>query len=150
MPQRCRDLGFDGRRTVDETRVLIVDADHEGCGRVAGMIHLIGLETAFACSKSHALAIADEFLPGFVLLNTDQAHLECYRLASMLHKRAVLCDARLIALTAEIVSTDRRAALAAGFEQFLTLPLQQGALQSVLTGRSHRGPSRSHALRHRS
>ena len=141
--RRCRDLGFDGRRAVDSTQVLVVDADIARCGDVAEMIQTIGrLGTLLAHSSSDALTIASELLPGFVLLNTDLPQLECYRLATMLHRSAVLCDSRLIALTTEIASMDRGAALTAGFEQFLTLPLQQTALESVLTGRSHRGPER--------
>jgi DNA-binding response OmpR family regulator len=108
------------------------------------MIQTIGqFETLFAHSSSDALTRASEFLPGFVLLNADLPQLQCYRLATMLHQRAALCDSRLIALTIEIASMDRHAALMAGFEQFLTLPLQPAALKSVLTRRSHRGPERS-------
>jgi PleD family two-component response regulator len=141
---RCRDLAFDNRRTVDSTQVLIVDTDRVRCAHVAEMIHTIGgFETLFAHSGSDALILASDFLPGFVLLNTDLPQMQCYRLAKMLHQRAALCDSRLIALTSEIISMDRRAALMAGFEQFLTLPLQQDALNSVLTCRSHRGLERS-------
>ena len=74
---------------------------------------------------------------------TDLSDLDCYQLASAFQQRAGLCRARLIALTAEIAATDRQAALSAGFEQFLTLPLQQTALERVLTGRSHRGLDRT-------
>ena len=141
---RCRDLAFDNRLTVDSTQVLVVDTDLVRCAHVAEMIQTIGgFETLFAHSGSDALILACGFLPGFVLLNTDLPQMQCYRLATMLHQRAALCDSRLIALTTEIISMDRRAALMAGFEQFLTLPLQQDALKTVLTCRSHRGLERS-------
>lgn len=147
--RRCRDLGFDGRRTVDSTQVLVVDTNRSRCDDIAEMVQTIGpLESLFAKSSSDALTIASEFLPGFVLLNMDLPELECYRLATMLHQRAPLCDSRLIALTTDVTSMDRRAALIAGFEQFLTLPLQQAALKSVLMGRSHRGPERSRIFGH--
>lgn len=142
--RRCRDPGFDARRTVDSTRVLIVDTDNSRCNAIAEMVQTAGrLETLFAHSYSAALTIALESLPGFVLLNTDLPQLQCYHLATMLHQSAALCDSRLIALTTQIASMDRCAALTAGFEQFLTLPLEQAALKPVLTGRSHRGPERS-------
>jgi CheY-like chemotaxis protein len=143
-PGRCRDLSFDGRQSVDATQILIVDTDSSRCHDIAAMIQTIGqLEALVAHSSHDALTIAAECLPGFVLLNTDVTDLGCYRLATLLHQSAVLCDSRLIALTTDITSIDRRAALTAGFEQFLTLPLQQIALESVLTGRSHRGPERA-------
>ena len=143
-PRRCRDLSFDARQAVDSTQVLTVDTDQSRCRDIAAMIQMIGqLEAFVAHSGRDALRIAAECRPGFVLLNTDVTELECYRLATLLHQSAALCDSRLIALTADITSIDRRAAFTAGFEQFLTLPLQQVALESVLTGRSHRGPERS-------
>ena len=146
-PGRCRDLAFDGRQTVDSTQVLIVDTDNSRCRDIAAMIQTIGqLEALVAHSSHDALTLAAECLPGFVLLNTDCAELECYPLATLLHQSAALRDSRLIALTAAITSMDRRAALTAGFEQFLTLPLEQLALASVLTGRSHRGPDRLHSF----
>lgn len=141
---RCRDPGFDGRRTVDSTQVLVVDTDSARCAVIAEMIQTLGrFRTLLAHSSTDALTIASEVLPGFVLLNTDQPQLQCHGLAKMLHQRAALCDSRLIALTTEIAAMDRCAALTAGFEQFLALPLQRAALESVLTSRSHRGPERS-------
>ena len=141
---RCRDLGFDGRQTVDSTQVLIVDTDTSRCHDFAAMIQTISqLEVCFAHSSHDALRNASECPPGFILVNTDLIELECYRLATLLHQSAAVCDSRLIAMTTDITSIDRRVALTAGFEQFLTLPLQRNALESILVGRSHRGPERS-------
>ncbi len=139
----CRDPGFDRRRGVDSTRVLIVGADRAVCDEVAGSVRTLGgLEIQCAYSADVAVTVASEFLPGFVLLDSDGLDLDCYRLASELHQRAGLYEARIIGLTREIATVDRQAALAAGFEQFLTLPLRQAALVAVLTCRSHRGLQR--------
>ena len=140
---RCRDLGFDRCRRVDSSRVLIVDADCSECDEVAGFVQQLGgFATQCAYSADVALRIATELLPGFVLMNTDRRALDCYRLASMLHQRAGLHETRIIGLTGEIATVDRQVALAAGFEQFLTLPLRQAALEKILTCRSHRGLER--------
>jgi DNA-binding response OmpR family regulator len=139
----CRDPAFDHRRGVDATRVLIVGADHALCDEIAESVRALGgLEIRCAYYADVALTIASEFLPGFVLLDSDGLDLDCYRLASELHQRAGLYEARIIGLTAEIATVDRQAALAAGFEQFLTLPLRQAALDAVLTCGSHRGLQR--------
>jgi len=139
----CRDLAFDRRRGVDSSRVLIVGADHSVCDEVAGTIQTLdGLEIQCAYCADVALRVATEFLPGFVFLDSDGVDLDCYRLASVLHQRAGLYEARIIGLTKEIATMDRQAALSAGFEQFLTLPLQQAALDAVLTRKSHRGLER--------
>ena len=128
---------FNRYRPADSGRVLIVDTDWLRCDEVVGFIQdLGGFDTQCTRSAHAALTVATEFQPGVVLMNTDLSDLDCYQLASAFQQRAGLCHARLIALTSEIAAADRQAALLAGFEQFLTLPLQQTALLRVLTGRS--------------
>jgi DNA-binding response OmpR family regulator len=137
------DLAFDRRRGVDSSRVLVVGSDQSVCEAVAGAIQKLGgFAVHRADSATAALKLAGEFRPGFVLLNCDGLDLDCYRFASMLHQLAGLHEIRIIGLTQEIATVDRQAALAAGFEQFLTLPLRLAALEAVLTGNSHRGPDR--------
>jgi CheY-like chemotaxis protein len=128
-----RDLRFNRSRTVDPARVLIVDADFSRCASIAAGVHIAGrFETRLAYSSGIALTIATDFLPGIVLINTDLPDLAAYGLASALHRRSGFSEARLIALTSEIAATDRGQALAAGFEQYLTLPLQQPSLERAL------------------
>jgi PleD family two-component response regulator len=128
-----RDLRFNRSRTVDPARVLIVDADFSRCASIAVGVHIAGrFETRLAYSSGIGLAIATDFLPGIVLINTDLPDLAGYSLASALHRRSGLSGARLIALTIEIAARDRSQALAVGFEQYLTLPLEQPALERVL------------------
>jgi CheY-like chemotaxis protein len=136
-------------RSVDCPRVLIVDTDFRRCEEVVAFIEgLGGFETACTHSAVAALTVATGFQPDIVLMNTDLSDLDCYQLASAFQQRAELCWARLIALTAQIAATNRQTALLAGFEQFLTLPLQQTALERVLMGRSHRGLDRVRGRRH--
>jgi CheY-like chemotaxis protein len=135
---------LNGYRPACSGRVLIVDSDGPRCDEVVGFIQTLGgFETLCTGSANGALTVATEFQPGVVLMNTDLSDLDCYHLASEFQQRAGLCQARLIALTAEIAATDRQAALLAGFEQFLTLPLQQAALVRVLTARSPRALDRT-------
>jgi PleD family two-component response regulator len=142
MNTPCRDAGFDRRRGVDSSRVLIVGADHSVCDEVAESVQTLGLETQCAYSADVAVRVATEFLPGFILLDSDSLDIDCYRLASALHQHAGLHEARIIGLTREIATVDRQAAFSAGFEQVLTLPLRRAALEAILTGKSHRGLER--------
>jgi DNA-binding response OmpR family regulator len=139
----CRDLAFDRRNGIDSSRVLIVGAEQPGCDEVARSVRRVrGFEVRCVNAADVALRVASEFRPGFVLLNADGLGFDCYRFASLLQQRPGLYETRIIGLTNEIATVDRQAALAAGFEQFLTLPLRQAALDAVLTGNSHRGPER--------
>jgi CheY-like chemotaxis protein len=139
----CRDPEFDRRRGVDSSRVLIVGADHSVCDEVAGSVRTLGgLEVQCAYSADVAVRVATEFLPGFILLDSDSLDIDCYRLASALHQHPGLHEARIIGLTREIATVDRQAAFSAGFEQVLTLPLRRAALEAILTGKSYRGLER--------
>lgn len=131
--ENYRDLSLPKALSVDPIRILIV-ADFVASVQIVMVVHSIGrFETRIACSADPALDIAREFLPTIVLMSTDLPDLASYRLASALRWHSGLPSSlRLIALTDDIPGTDRRRALAAGFEQYLTLPLQQAALESVL------------------
>ena len=116
------------------TRILVVDGNASRCAGIASLIEGISpFDTRLAQVAEIALAIANDFLPAIILINTDLPHLAGYRLASVLHLRPFRSQARLIAFTAEIAAADRRRALAAGFEQYLSLPVERAALERVLT-----------------
>jgi CheY-like chemotaxis protein len=126
--------------SVEPIRILIV-ADQGISTQVATLVHSIGrFETRMACSADPALDIARSFLPNIVLMSTDLPGLAGYRLASALRWQSRLPSLRLIALTDNIPSTDRGQALAAGFEQYLTLPVEQAALESILISRLESRP----------
>jgi CheY-like chemotaxis protein len=141
---RYRDQWFSGHRTIDSSRILVVDVDLSRGAATAALVHSIGwFETRRACSARAALSIANAFLPGVVLVSTDLPDLASYSLASALHRHSVLSSARLIALTADISATDRGHARAAGFERYLMLPVQQLALERILLpGRRDEDPVR--------
>jgi CheY-like chemotaxis protein len=132
---RYRDPRFCEALAVDPIRILIV-ADFGPSIQIAALVHAIGrFETRIACSADAALKIARYFLPNIVLMSTDLPDLASYPLASALRWHSRLPSPRLIALTDDIPGTDRRRALEVGFEQYLTLPVQQAALESVLVPR---------------
>ena len=134
------------RPSVDPIRILIV-ADLAASTQISALVHSIGpFETRIASSADPALNIAHSFMPNLVLMSTDLPDLASYRLASALRWHSGLPSLRLIALTDDIASTDRGRALAAGFEQYLTLPVQQAALESALAPRLGHHP-RWHDLR---
>jgi CheY-like chemotaxis protein len=132
--------------SVEPIRILIV-ADLGTSIQIAALVHSIGrFETRIACSPDPALNSARHFLPNIGLLSTDLPDLAGYHLASALRWRSGLPSLRLIALTDDIPGADRGRALAAGFEQYLTLPVQQAALESALASRLE-GPPRKRDFR---
>ncbi len=139
----CRDRGTERafypnqwssyRRSVDPLRVLVIDADFGRSTRILVLVRAIGtFETRTASTAESAVQVAGDFLPNVVLLNTDLPHLAGYQLASALRWRSGLAGMRLIALTSDLAPIDRRRALEAGFEQYLTIPVQLSSLENVL------------------
>jgi len=116
-------------------RVLIVSQVVE-CIGVAALIHSIGqFATRMACSAETALKLGRQFLPDIVLLTTDLPDLASYHLAAALRWGSGTPFPRMIAMTNDILPGDRNRALAAGFEQYLIVPVQREALESVLRQR---------------
>jgi len=123
------------RLSADPVRVLIV-AKFAECVGLAALVHSIGrYATRVACSAEAALKLAGEFLPDIVLLTTDLPDLASYRVAAALRWGSGRGFPRLIAVTYEIPAGDRNGALAAGFERYLTFPVQRAALEEVLRHR---------------
>lgn len=128
--------------SANPVRVLIV-ANLGQCMALAALIHSIGrFATRMSCSAETALKLGREFLPDIVLLATDLPELASYRVAATLRWGSGRPFPRLIAITGDVLPGDRNRALAAGFEQYLILPVQRAALESVLQ------PSRAGRLLH--
>lgn len=137
---RCRDPFLDGLICADPTRVLIVSKFSE-CVAITTLVHSIGrFESRMACSAESALSIAGDFKPDIVLLTTALPDMASYRVAGALRWRSRQPAPRLIAITEDISTNDRRRALAAGFERYLTAPVHRVALEGVLLGRVGRLP----------
>ena len=124
--------------SAEPVRVLIVSTFHE-CVKIAALVHSIGrFSTRMACSARAALTLAADFVPDIVLLTTTLPDLASYDVAAALRWRSDQPAPRLIALTDDIASSDRNSALAAGFEQYLSAPVQRAALEGVLLHRAGR------------
>jgi PleD family two-component response regulator len=121
--------------SVGPLRILIA-ADFSTSVQIAAQVHTIGqFDTRIACSADAALSTAGDFFPNIALISMNLPDLAGYRLASTLRWHVRLPSLRLIALTDDIPNTDRRRALAAGFEQYITLPVENAALEDVLACR---------------
>ena len=135
---RYRKEWFSRRQSVDPVRVFVIDSDVGRSAQLTAQVHAIGsFETRRASTSDSALRVAGDFLPDIVLLNIDLPDLAGYRLATALRWHSGLVGVRLIALTSDIPAVDRYRALEAGFEQYLTIPVQHATLEAVLRP-SHR------------
>jgi CheY-like chemotaxis protein len=135
---RYRSPVADALVAVDPLRVLIVSKMHE-CVTIAALVHSIGrFSTRMACSADLALATSADFVPNIVLLTTTLPELASYDVAAALRWRSGGITPRLIALTDDVTGGAHGRALTAGFERFLSAPVQRAALEDVLLRRTRR------------
>jgi PAS domain S-box-containing protein len=125
-----------GRRASEGTRVLVVDDNHDAAASLALLLDLDGYDIRTASDGVEALAVADEFLPEFVLLDLGMPRLDGYETAREMRKRPWGRSARLLALTGWGQDEDKRRALEAGFDHHLTKPVDPGVLQRLMEERT--------------
>lgn len=117
-------------------RVLIVDDNVDGALSLAMLLTFQGLEAQTAHSGKEALERLDGFKPDVALLDIGLPEMDGYQLAQQLRAQPSLGGLRLIALTGYGQAEDRQRALAAGFEEHLTKPVNLAALERLLANPS--------------
>ncbi|HEY4212426.1 MAG TPA: response regulator [Steroidobacteraceae bacterium] len=133
---RYRNPFLDRVAAAEPVRVLIISELNQ-CVTIAALVHSIGrFSTRMACSAESALTLAADFVPDIVLLTIALPELASYRVAATLRWQSGRPAPRLIALTDDIATSDRSRALAAGFEQYVTVPVRRAALEGALLRRA--------------
>jgi CheY-like chemotaxis protein len=119
----------------DPLRILIVDDDIESSSSLELMLRALGhSQTRVAYSGHAALAIAVDFEPSMVLLETALLDMSGDEVARILRRRAPSHDVRMIALTARREHADPRLDRLAGFERCLLKPVAAIELAALLAG----------------
>jgi CheY-like chemotaxis protein len=90
-------------------------------------------------SGSAALAKARRDQPDLILVDMHLGDMTGFDLAQILHADPCTAHIRLVALSADALPEQVEAALAMGFEDYLTKPVNFRDLLNVLDGRRHRG-----------
>jgi PAS domain S-box-containing protein len=113
-------------------RVLVVDDNVDAAETLATLLQMLGLQTQQVHDGSGVLAAALAFRPDMVLLDIGLPGMNGYEVARALRAEPRLGRVTLVALTGWGAAEDRRKALAAGFDQHLTKPVDPGVLEDLL------------------
>ncbi|WP_437878827.1 ATP-binding protein [Sorangium sp. So ce513] len=130
-------------RRIDGVRVLVVD-DEADAGEIAGsMLRELGGEPRVVCSAEEALRALVEFRPDILVSDLGMPHEDGF---ALMHKvRALPPDEGsaipAIAITAYARREDRQRALAAGFQVYLTKPIDAAALSEAVSSLAAKLPS---------
>jgi PAS domain S-box-containing protein len=120
--------------TVPPRRVLVVDDNEDAANSLAELLRLEGgHDVSTAYSGSDALSAVEHLKPEVVFLDIGLPQMDGYEVARRLRiKHATACP-RLIALTGYGQAEDKARALATGFSEHLTKPVDHEQLRRVLS-----------------
>jgi signal transduction histidine kinase/ActR/RegA family two-component response regulator len=126
-------------RSKSPIRVLVVDDNQDAVESLALLLSLEGYTVVTACNGITALDEAVGFQPHVVLLDIGMPGMDGYDVARELRAREQTSSTTIIALTGYGQPEDRARAVAAGFTDHLTKPVNPDVLYTLL---------KAHLVRH--
>jgi len=115
-----------------DLRVLVVDDDPDTRELVSVILQRAGADVAGVGSTDEALRHADERAPDVVVSDLAMPARDGYALLRALHGRGLARGLVTIALTAHARPEDRERALGAGYDAYVTKPVEPAALAALV------------------
>ncbi|HET9105607.1 MAG TPA: PAS domain S-box protein [Steroidobacteraceae bacterium] len=122
-------------------RLLVADDNRDSAATCAALLEACGHEVSVAYTGREALDIACRVEPEALLLDIGMPELNGYQLAERIRGTDWGRRALLIAITGWGQEQDRQRALAAGFDQHLTKPIDPSGLERLLLQRAAARPA---------
>jgi len=115
-------------------RVLVVDDNVDAAESTAAYLRLEGHEVKTVSDGNEALASVRVFAPHVIVLDIGLPGLDGYAVAQALRQEPKLKGAYLIAVSGYGQESDQRRALEAGFDRYLTKPVDLAELERLFGG----------------
>jgi CheY-like chemotaxis protein len=115
-------------------RVLVVDDNTDAAELLARAMVGFGCETQIAHDGPSALALIETFRPELALLDIGLPVMDGYELAQHIRNRPNAAPIHLVAVTGYGQKSDIEQALAAGFDEHLTKPVDILQLKALVSG----------------
>ena len=113
-------------------RVLVVDDNTDAANALRYLLENDGHEVKIADDGHAGLSLARAFRPNVLLLDIGLPKLSGYEIAKQVRGDQSLSGVTIIAITGYGQAGDRARALAAGFDHYLTKPVEFGELRRLL------------------
>jgi len=120
-----------------EKRVLIADDHHDGAEMMRLLLAQCGHDVSVAHSGGDALVLVKREKPQIVVLDIGMPDLNGYEVATRIRAEAWGNDLTLIAVTGWGQEDDKRRAKAAGFDFYMTKPIDPQALIKLIDSRNN-------------
>ncbi|MFO0575467.1 MAG: ATP-binding protein [Polyangia bacterium] len=117
-------------------RILMVDDNEDAISTLAEYARAQGHMVRLAHDGLAALRAVQGFVPDLALLDIGLPVLDGYELVQRLRQQPALAHVRMIAVTGYGQESDRRRALAAGFDEHIVKPLTIERFQALLSEQS--------------
>jgi CheY-like chemotaxis protein len=119
-------------RELDVVRVLIADDYADAAKSLALVLASAGIETASVMDGEEALACANTWHPHICVLDMLMPKLDGREIARRIRAQAWSRRPLLIALTGRTTAEDRRSALEAGFDGYMTKPADPATIVHII------------------
>jgi signal transduction histidine kinase/CheY-like chemotaxis protein len=119
--------------TVPRRRILVVDDNVDAAESLALILGYGGHEIRTAHGGRDAIRIAQEMRPDVMILDLGMPDMDGYAVARVIRSDPHLAHTRLIALSGYGQPEDLRRTATAGFDAHLIKPVEQAALERVLS-----------------
>ena len=104
-------------------KVLVVDDEPDSLEVAHTLLEMYGAQVATANNGEAGLASAREDRPNFIICDLSMPEMNGWEMVRELKKDRATMDIPIIALTAHAMEGDRTRAIAAGFHNYLSKPL---------------------------
>ena len=113
-------------------RILIVDDNRDAADSLRMLLEASGQEARCAYDGSNALEVAEAFHPEVVLLDIGMPLMDGYQVVRELRNRNLAPRPKIAALTGWGQDSDKKKAVAAGFDHHFTKPVAADELLAFL------------------
>jgi len=133
-PSSARDeeRGAPASEAAKPLRLLVADDNRDSASTFAALLQASGHEVSVAHTGREAFDLAGKLQPDALLLDIGMPELNGYQLAQRIRGTSWGRAVTLIAITGWGQEQDKRRALAAGFDQHLTKPIDPSHLEALL------------------
>jgi two-component system sensor histidine kinase/response regulator len=117
----------------EELRVLVAEDNEINRRVLAGMLRRIGCEVVFAVDGREAVQLVTQREYGLVLMDCQMPEMDGFEAARAIRRGGGrFADLPIVALTANVLPSDREACLAAGMNDFLAKPVKLDVLRAAI------------------
>jgi CheY-like chemotaxis protein len=109
-------------------KVLIVDDDLDNLGVAAEYLQFIGATVQTAKDGQEGMQALDTFTPTVILLDLSMPNMDGWQMFKKVRDNPETASIPIIALTAHAMPEDRKRAVEAGFDGYITKPFMLDSL----------------------